>query len=218
MNILQINASIQSASGQSTRLANAFVAFVSSVRVAQPSTEIVVRDLARDPVPHLDGERFGAFITKAEARSPEQQAVVAYSDALIDEVRAADLIVIGLPLYNFGVPSQLKAWIDHIARAGETFRYTEKGPIGLLGGKRAVIFATRGGLHAGTPTDTQTDYIKTLLGFIGITDVEFVYAEGLAISEASKQESLDSAYTAAHRLAGEVAPAPKARVADAFVV
>jgi len=215
MNILQINASIQSANGQSTRLADAFV---DSVRAAQPDTKLVVRDLARNAVPHLDGERFGAFITKPEARTAEQRAVVAYSDVLINELRAADLLVIGLPLYNFGVPSQLKAWIDHVARAGETFRYTEKGPVGLLAGKRAVIFATRGGLHAGTPTDTQTGYIKTLLGFMGITDVDFVYAEGLAISEASKQESLDSAYTAAHRLAGAVAPASKARVADAFAV
>src|SRR4051812_48499560 len=127
MNILQINASIQSGNGQSTRLADAFV---SSVRATQPGTQLVVRDLAKNSVPHLDGERFGAFITKADTRTPEQQAVVAFSDALINEVRAADLIVIGLPLYNFGVPSQLKAWIDHVARAGETFRYTEKGPVG----------------------------------------------------------------------------------------
>ena len=140
----------------------------------------------------------------------QQQAVVAQSDALIDELRRADVVVIGLPLYNFGVPSQLKSWIDHVARAGETFRYTDKGPVGLLTGKRAVVFAARGGLHAGTPSDTQTGYIQTFLRFIGIHDVEFVYAEGLAISEASKAESLVAAHTAARRLATEAVAVSRA--------
>ena len=96
-------------------------------------------------------------------------------------------------MYNFGVPSQLKAWIDHIARAGETFRYTEKGPVGLLTGKKAYIFATRGGLYAGTAADTQTQYLRQLLEFVGIADIEFVYAEGLAISEASRNAGLAAA-------------------------
>ena len=96
-------------------------------------------------MPHLTAERFGAFLAKPEARTPEQQAVVDYSDALIDELRAADTIVIGLPMYNFGVPSTLKAYFDHIARAGDTFSYTENGPVGLLTGKKANVFATRGG-------------------------------------------------------------------------
>jgi FMN-dependent NADH-azoreductase len=115
---------------------------------------------------------------------------VAYSDALIDELRRADVIVLGLPMYNFGVPSQLKAYFDHIARAGVTFRYTEQGPVGLLAGKKAYVFATRGGVYAGTPLDTQTGYVRDFLRFIGISDVEFVYAEGLAINPQSRESGL----------------------------
>jgi len=127
--------------------------------------------------------------------------VVAYSDALIGELKQADVIVLGLPMYNFGVPSQLKAYFDHIARAGETFRYTANGPVGLLQGKRAYIFAARGGLYAGTALDTQTNYVRDFLRFVGIEDIEFVYAEGLAISPQSKASGLAAAATAIERLA-----------------
>ena len=185
--ILQIQSSLFNGNGQSSRLASAFVAR------AFPAAKLIVRDLARDPVPHLDAARFSAFTAKPEERTPEQQAVVAYSDALIDELRRADFIVLGLPMYNFGVPSQLKAWIDHIARAGETFRYTAGGPVGLLTGKKAYIFATRGGRYAGSAADTQTQYVRQLLEFVGIDDVEFVYAEGLAISEAARNAGLAAA-------------------------
>jgi FMN-dependent NADH-azoreductase len=185
--ILQIQSSLFNGNGQSSRLASEFVAR------AFPDAQVTVRDLARDPVPHLDGERFSAFVAKKQDRTAVQEAVVAYSDALIGELRRADVLVIGLPMYNFGVPSQLKAWIDHIARAGETFRYTEKGPQGLLTGKKAYIFATRGGLYAGTAADTQTQYLRQLLEFVGIADIEFVYAEGLAISEASRNAGLAAA-------------------------
>ena len=135
-----------------------------------------------------------------EERNAEQQAAVAYSDALIDELRRADVIVLGLPMYNFGVPSQLKAYFDHIARAGVTFRYTEKGAEGLVTGKKAYVFAARGGLYAGTPLDTQTAYIRDFLRLLGITDVEFVYAEGLNISETSKNAALAQAARAIERL------------------
>ena len=154
---------------------------------------MLLRDLARDPVPHLDAERFGAFLAEDEARDAKQKSVVAYSDRLIDELRRADVIVIGLPMYNFGVPSMLKAYFDHIARAGVTFRYTEKGAVGLLTGKKTYVFAARGGRYAGTPSDTQTGYVRQFLAFLGIEDVEFVYAEGLAIGEASKQTALTQA-------------------------
>ncbi len=123
-----------------------------------------------------------------------------YSDALIDELKRADVIVLGLPLYNFGVPSMLKAYIDHIARVGATFRYTEKGPVGLLTGKKAYVFAARGGLYAGTPLDTQTSYVHNFLRFLGIEDVEFVYAEGLAISDQHKQAGLAQAKNTIARL------------------
>ena len=186
-NLLQINSSIFSSGGQSSRLAEHFV---SAWREANPGATVTVRDLATEPVPHLDAARFGAFIAKPEERTAEQQRTTNYSDALIAELKAADVIVLGLPLYNFGLPSTLKAYFDHIGRAGHTFKYTEKGPVGLLSGKKAYVFAARGGLYKGTPRDTQTAYVRDFLSFIGISDVEFVYAEGLAISEESKNASL----------------------------
>jgi FMN-dependent NADH-azoreductase len=197
--LLQINASIHNGNGQSSQLAHQFVA---AYRRRRPEAKIVVRDVAAaDPVPHLNAERFAAFIAKPEQRSPAQQRIVAYSDALVDELKEADVIVLGLPMYNFGVPSQLKAYFDHVARAGVTFAYTQKGPVGLLTGKKAYVFATRGGLYAGTPLDTQTSYVRDFLRFLGIADVEFVYAEGLAISPQSKEAGLAKAAAEIGRLA-----------------
>jgi FMN-dependent NADH-azoreductase len=197
--LLQLNASINNGNGQSSLLANQFVA---AFRETHPEAKIIVRDVAAaEAVPHLDAERFGAFITKPEERSNAQHAVVAYSDALIAELQQADVIVVGLPMYNFGVPSQLKAYFDHIARAGLTYRYTDKGPEGLLGGKKVYVFAARGGLYAGTPMDTQTSYVRDFLRFLGMTDVEFVYAEGLAISPQSKEAGLARAVAEIARLA-----------------
>jgi FMN-dependent NADH-azoreductase len=197
--LLQINASINNDTGQSSQLANQFVA---AFRTRHPHAEVVVRDVAApEPVPHLTAERFGAFITKAEERNAAQHAVVAYSDALIREIQQADVIVIGLPMYNFGVPSQLKAYFDHIARAGITFAYTEKGPVGRLTGKKVYVFAARGGLYSGTPMDTQTSYVRDFLAFLGMTDVQFVYAEGLAISPQSKEAGLAKAAAHIARLA-----------------
>jgi FMN-dependent NADH-azoreductase len=197
--LLQINASINKGQGQSSLLADQFVA---AFRQRFPEAKIVLRDVAAaEPVPHLNAERFGAFITKSEERSDEQHAVVAYSDALIEELKQADVIVLGLPMYNFGVPSQLKAYFDHIARAGVTFKYTEQGPVGQLTGKKVYVFAARGGLYAGTPLDTQTNYVRDFLRFLGMTDVEFVYAEGLAISKESREAGLAQAVAEIARLA-----------------
>jgi FMN-dependent NADH-azoreductase len=188
--LLQIKASI-SDQGLSSRLANDFVA---AYRASHPHARVLEREVASaEPVPHLTGERFGAFIAKPEERTQAQHAVVAYSDALIDELKRADIVVLGLPMYNFGVPSQLKAYFDHIARAGVTFKYTATGPVGLLTGKKVYVFATRGGLYAGTPLDTQTGYVRDFLAFLGMTDVQFVYAEGLAVSPESRQAGLDKA-------------------------
>lgn len=136
--LLQIKASLFSNDGQSSRLADRFVA---NWRKANAEGRVIERDLAVEPVPHLDAARFGAFLAKPELRTAEQAAVIAYSDQLIDELKSADVIVLGLPMYNFGVPSMLKAYFDHVARAGVTFRYTEGGPVGLLGGKQAYVFA-----------------------------------------------------------------------------
>jgi FMN-dependent NADH-azoreductase len=197
--LLQINASLNSHDGQSSQLANQFVA---AFRARHPEAKILLRDVAAaEPVPHLSAERFGAFIAKPDERTAAQRAVVAYSDALIDELKQADIVVLGLPMYNFGVPSQLKAYFDHIARAGVTFKYTDKGPVGQLTGKKVYVFAARGGLYAGTPMDTQTSYVRDFLRFLGITDVEFVYAEGLAISPQSKQAGLAKAAAEIARLA-----------------
>jgi len=207
MSILQIKSSLFSTGGQSSQLADEYVA---RRRAADPSVRVVVRDLAADPVPHLTAERFQSFLAQQDARTAEQQVVVDYSDALIDELRAADTIVLGLPMYNFGVPSTLKAYFDHIARAGQTFKYTEKGPVGLLTGKKAIVFATRGGLYAGTPLDSQTEYVRTFLAFLGITDVKFVYAEGLAMGDAKKQFALAQARIAAQE---EAAIEPEALAA-----
>ncbi len=157
--LLQLNTSLFAGAGQSTQLAERFV---EAWRAANPGATVVVRDIGREPVPHLTAERFGAFLAEPDAHTAEQRAIVGYSDALIDELRRADVIVIGLPMYNFGVPSSLKAYFDHIARAGITFRYTPQGPVGLLTGKKAYVFATRGGAYAGTALDTQTTYVRRL--------------------------------------------------------
>ena len=198
MKILQIKSSVFNGNGQSSRLADEFVA---RLHEQDLEAELIQRDLVADPVPHLDGARAGAFFAKLEERGPEQRAVIAYSDALIDELRGADVLVLGLPMYNFGVPSQLKAWFDHIARAGETFKYTEKGAVGLLTGKKAYVFATRGGVYG--DNDAQTQFVRQFLGFIGISDVEFVYAEGLAISPESRNVSLIAARARSQRLAAQ---------------
>jgi FMN-dependent NADH-azoreductase len=191
--LLQIHTSLFSSGGQSSRLATDFVA---TWQKANPQGVVTTRDLGREPVPHLTAERFQAFLAAPEARTPEQQVHAGYSDALVDEIRKADVIVIGLPMYNFGVPSTLKAYFDHIARSGLTFSYTEKGPVGLLTGKKAYVFATRGGLYAGTPTDTQTPYVRDFLRFLGIGDVEFIYAEGLAMGDAAKDAAIAKAQQA----------------------
>ena len=191
--LLQLKTSIFSAGGESSRLADAFV---ETRKIIEPRLNIVTRDFAQDPVPHLTAEGFRGFTAKPEARTPAQAKVAAYSDALIDELRRADIIVIGLPMYNFGVPSTLKAYFDHIGRVGVTFKYTEKGPVGLLTGKKAYVIATRGGVYAGGRLDTQTAYVRDFLAFIGITDVEFVYAEGLGMGDASRKASIEKAEAA----------------------
>jgi FMN-dependent NADH-azoreductase len=198
--LLQINASLFGANGQSTRMAERFVA---AWRDANPGSRLIVRDIGTNPVPHLDAARFGAFTAPADARTSEQEGFVAYSDALIDELKRADVIVLGLPMYNFALPSTLKAYFDQVARSGVTFRYTAKGPEGLLKGKKAYVFAARGGLYAGTPAENQTPYIRQILAFMGIDDVEFVYAEGLAISPARREQGIARANADIDRLLPE---------------
>ncbi|KEA50965.1 MULTISPECIES: FMN-dependent NADH-azoreductase [Mangrovibacter] len=160
---------------------------------------ITVRDLATDTVPVLDGELVGALRPSEAPLTPRQQDALNLSDTLINELKAHDVIVIAAPMYNFNITTQLKNYIDFIARAGVTFRYTENGPEGLLTGKRAIVVTTRGGIHKDSPTDLITPYLKLFLGFIGITEVDFIYEEGvgygpevLAKAQAEAKAAIDA--------------------------
>ncbi len=186
--LLYVRTSLFGAQGQSSQLAERFVA---DWLVRNPGGRVVTRDLSADPVPHLTAERFQAFSVKREDRTAEQQAAVDFSDMLIDELKAADTIVLGVPMYNFSVPSTLRAYFDHIARAGVTFQYTSTGPEGLLKGRRAYVFVTRGGVYSDA-ADTQTPSLRLFLSFLGL-EPQFVYAEGLALGEESRSKSLAGA-------------------------
>ena len=176
MKILQVNASARRDGANSTKVANSVVA---GLQAKNPSAQITLRDLAANPVTVLDEAALGALFTPAEQRNAAQNAVVAEYDALIAELQAHDVIVLGVPMYNVGVPVQLKSWIDAVARAGLTFRYTATGPEGLLKGKTVYVALARGGLYRDTANDSQVPYLKSVLGFLGLTDVRFIYAEGL---------------------------------------
>ncbi|MDR5758222.1 NAD(P)H-dependent oxidoreductase [Caballeronia sp. LZ035] len=174
--ILQINSAARSQGAQSTLLADELTA---KLQQSNPGAKVVVRDLLGASLPHLDDATLGAFFTPADQRNAEQTAINAKSEALINELLAADIVVIAAPLYNFGISSQLKTYFDWIARSGMTFSYGANGPEGLVKGKKVFVVSARGGKYAGTPNDSQTPYLKTFLGFIGLTDVNFIYAEGL---------------------------------------
>ena len=178
MNILQINSSARSTGSASTRLADALVA---RVQAANPGAALVRRDLAAAPHPVLDEPTLQALFTPADKRTPEQAARIALDDALIAQVQAADVIVIGAPMYNFGITVQLKSWFDAIARANVTFKYTETGPVGLLTGKKVYVGLSRGGLHRDSANDSQVPYLNTMFGFLGLTDVQYVYSEGMGM-------------------------------------
>ena len=190
MKILQVNSSARREASHSNRLANRIV---ERLREDAPDAMLTVRDLGADPHPVLDEAALGALFTPPAQRTPGQAARVALDDALIEQVKDADVVVLGVPMYNFGVPAQLKNWIDAIMRAGVTFRYTEKGPEGLLKGKKVYVALARGGLYRGTPADTQVPYLQTVLGFLGMTDVTFVYAEGLNMGDEAQRQGLASA-------------------------
>ena len=173
--VLVLKSSILAGYSQSSQLADFYVDQAKS-----QGNDVTVRDLAAQPIPVLDGELVGALRPSDAPLSPRQQEALALSDELIAELQAHDEVVIAAPMYNFNIPTQLKNYFDLIARAGVTFRYTEAGPEGLVKGKRAVVISSRGGIHKDTASDLLTPYVKLFLGFIGITDVEFVFAEGIA--------------------------------------
>lgn len=173
--VLVLKSSILAGYSQSSQLADFYVE-----QAKAQGKEVTVRDLAANPIPVLDGELVGAMRPSETPLSPRQQQALDLSDELIAELQAHDEVVIAAPMYNFNIPTQLKNYFDLIARAGVTFRYTEAGPEGLVKGKTAVVISSRGGIHKDTPSDLLTPYVKLFLGFIGITDVEFVFAEGIA--------------------------------------
>ncbi|ASP48629.1 FMN-dependent NADH-azoreductase [Cognaticolwellia beringensis] len=174
-NILFIKSSLNGEQGNSTKLAQELVTNLS----ATSEVKVVDRDLAKQALAHLTQEEMAAWMAQESERTEQQALLASVSDSLITELTKADTLVVAMPMYNFGVPSTFKAWVDRVARAGVTFRYTENGPVGLLKNKRVIVVAARGGMHAGTTSDSQTQYLTSFFNFIGIDNIDFIYAEGL---------------------------------------
>jgi|TARA_B110000438_G_scaffold303358_1_gene364471 FMN-dependent NADH-azoreductase len=174
-NILFIKSSLNGEQGNSTILAQELVANLS----VNSEVKVVERDLAEQGLEHLTQIEMAAWMTPANERNSAQVKLTHISDSLIEELTTSDTLVIAMPMYNYGVPSTFKAWVDRVARAGVTFRYTENGPVGLLKNKKVVIVAARGGIHAGTTSDSQTQYLTSFFNFLGLDDITFIYAEGL---------------------------------------
>lgn len=210
MQLLHIDSAItgdQSVSRQLTaRTVEAWVA-------AHPGTQVQRLDLAASVVPHLSADALG-FRTGQAAATEAQRQENALSEALVSQFLAADVVVIGAPLYNFTIPTQLKAWIDRVAQAGRTFTYTEQGPKGLAGGKTVIVAITRGGVYStsegGRAMEHQETYLKTVLGFFGITDVRFVRAEGVAMGPDAKAQALETAESEIRLAASQTAVAEAA--------
>ena len=167
--------------------------FISQWQAARPADQVTVRDLALNPVPHLDANLLGGWMKPEAQRSADEQASLKRSDELTDEVLGADVLVLAAPMYNFAIPSTLKAWLDHVLRAGVTFKYTETGPQGLLTGKKAYVLTARGGLYAGSTTDHQEPYLRQVMAFIGIHDVTFIHAEGMNLGGDFQDKGLKQA-------------------------
>lgn len=188
--VLVIESSARQQGSVSRQLTEQFLAHWQAVH---PADRISVRDLAVEPVPHLDANLLGGWMTPAEQQSEAEKAALALSNTLTDEVLAADVLVLAAPMYNFTIPSTLKAWLDHVLRAGVTFQYTESGPQGLLSGKRAFVLTARGGIYAGGSMDHQEPYLRQALAFIGIHDVSFIHAEGLNLGGGFMEKGLAEA-------------------------
>ncbi|PZW94347.1 FMN-dependent NADH-azoreductase [Pseudomonas sp. 478] len=167
--------------------------FISQWQTAHPNDHITVRDLAANPVPHLDINLLGGWMKPAEQRNDIEQVSLERSNQLTDELLAADVLVMAAPMYNFAIPSTLKAWLDHVLRAGVTFKYTDTGPQGLLSGKRAYVLTARGGIYAGSTADHQEPYLRQVMAFIGIHDVTFIHAEGMNLGGDFQEKGLSQA-------------------------
>jgi FMN-dependent NADH-azoreductase len=189
-NVLVIESSARQQGSVSRQLTEQFIA---NWQAAHPADQIIVRDLAVDQVPHLDANLLGGWMTPAGQQSDAEQAALALSNRLTDELLAADVLVLAAPMYNFAIPSTLKSWLDHVLRAGVTFKYTETGPQGLLSGKRAFVLTARGGIYAGSAQDHQEPYLRQALAFVGIHDVSFIHAEGLNLGGEFLEKGLNQA-------------------------
>ena len=189
-NVLIIESSARQQGSFSRQLTRQFISQWQAVR---PGDQVTVRDLALNPVPHLDANLLGGWMKPEAQRSADEQASLKRSDELTDEVLGADVLVLAAPMYNFAIPSTLKAWLDHVLRAGVTFKYTETGPQGLLTGKKAYVLTARGGLYAGSTTDHQEPYLRQVMAFIGIHDVSFIHAEGMNLGGDFQDKGLKQA-------------------------
>jgi FMN-dependent NADH-azoreductase len=181
---------------------------VDDLKARHPGAKVVVRDVAKEPLPHVDGAFATGRVLPPEKRSPAEAKALALSDALVDELAAADVVVFAVPMHNFGLPSSLKAWIDHVVRPGRTFSYSEKGPEGLLKGKKAIVVVARGGVYSEGPAkqlDFQESYLRAVLGFIGITNVHVVRVEGVAMGEAALENAMASAKAQSEEVVREFA-------------
>lgn len=187
--LLLLNSSILGDNGQSRGLAEHF----KRQAAARGDVQVTERDLVADALPHLDGTELASWMVAEEERDAEQRDLAARSEAALAELFDHDVLVLAVPLYNLGIPTQLKAWFDRVLRAGKTFRYTENGPQGLVEGKRAIVLAARGGEYAGTALDSQTPHLTHMLGLMGIAEVDFVYAEGLAMGDRRREASIGEA-------------------------
>ncbi len=197
MNILHITSSPRGGASYSNRVATQVIDEIST---RNPGTSVTVRDVARDPLPHIDDDFVIATKSPDGPQTERQRALLAQSDVLVDEVFAADVIVIAAPMINFTIPSTLKSWIDHVARAGRTFSYTEKGPQGLVTGKQVILIGARGGVYsqAMKPLDFQLPYLKSVLGFLGMTDVEVIEVEGTAFGPEVAEKAVAAAGARLH--------------------
>lgn len=195
MKILSIDSSALGGASVSRELT---AAVVSRLTALHPDAQVIRHDLAADPVAHFGSDVIGAIhATDLASLTAEQRAEKAKTDAFIEELLTSDVVVLGAPMYNFTIPSQLKAWLDRVLQAGRTFRYTESGPVGLAGGRKVIVVSTRGGRYAGTPMeialDHQESYLKAVLGFIGITDVSIIRAEGTNLGGEARAQSIEEA-------------------------
>jgi FMN-dependent NADH-azoreductase len=198
MNVLYVTSSSRGSASYSNRVA---AEVLDELRGHNPDATVTIRDLAREPLPHIDDGFVAATRSPNGPQTDEQRALLAQSDALVDELFAADVIVIAAPMINFTIPSNLKTWIDYVARAGRTFRYSEKGPEGLVIGKQVIVVAARGGIYAdaGKALDFQLPYLKSVLGFLGMTDVEVLEVEGTAYGPDAAEKAVAAATAKLHR-------------------